>query len=210
MDRLEILTKEELKIIEFFRKNLYNSYTIRDVMKKIDKNSYSWVFHAINKLNKIGIINVESKGNSKICTINLNCRLTLTYLSLLEKLRISKKIPIENILELIEAIPIVYFTFIITGSYAEGKATKKSDLDIVVLVENKEDSKKVFAILKNKGELMIPKVHVYVFTKKEFLEMLLNKEQNYAKLILEKNIIISGVENYYLILRQAIENGFKG
>ena len=209
MDRVETLTKEELKIVELFRKNLWGSYTIKEVMRNINKKSYNWVFHKINKLNKIGIVSIESKGNLRICTINLNCPLTLTYFSLLEKLRINKKIPLENILELIESIPLTYFTFMITGSYAEGKATKKSDLDIVVLVENKEDSKKVFAILKNNGEIMIPKVHVYVFTKEEFLKMLLNNEQNYAKLILENNLIVFGAENYYLILKQAIKNGFK-
>ena len=36
------------------------------------------------------------------------------------------------------------------------------------LVENKDDSKKIFTILKNKGELMIPPAHIYVFTKNEF------------------------------------------
>ena len=210
MERLEILTKEELKIVELFRNDLQGSYTIRGIMKEINKKSYSWVFHVINKLNKIGIIDVELKGKSSICTINLNCQFTLTYFSLLEKLRIKQNIPIENVLELIDSIPLIYFTFIITGSYAEGKATKKSDLDVVVLVENKEDSKKVFAILKNKGDLMIPKVHVYVFTWKEFLKMLLDKDQNYAKLIFKNRIIVFGAENYYLILKEAIKNGFRG
>jgi hypothetical protein len=83
-------------------------------------------------------------------------------------------------------------------------------MDIVILVENKEDSKKVFTILKNEGELMVPPAHIYVFTKNEFLKMLLEKEKNYGKLIFEKRVIIFGAENYYLILREAIENGFKG
>ncbi len=209
MEIKTILTKEELKILELFKNNLFESYTIRGIMKKINKKSYNWVFRAVNKLNKKGIISIESKGGSNICSINLNAPLTLSYFSLLERLKIPKKLPLKNISELINSICVSYFTFIITGSYAEGKATKKSDLDIAVIVENKEDSKKVFTILKNKGELMIPPVHVYVFTKKEFLEMLLSKEKNYGKLIFEKNIIIFGVENYYLILKEAIENGFR-
>ena len=45
--------------------------------------------------------------------------------------------------------------------------------------------------------------------KMNFLEMLLNKEQNYAKLIFEKDFDF-GAENYYLIIKEAIENGFKG
>ncbi|MEK6823840.1 MAG: nucleotidyltransferase domain-containing protein [Nanoarchaeota archaeon] len=205
-----IITKEELKIVELFKNNLFGEYTIREIMKKINKKSYNWIFRAVDKLKKMGIIKVKTKGASSICSVDLDNQLTLNYFSLLEKLSISKKLPMKNILELIGSIPIVYFSFIIAGSYAEGKATKKSDLDVVVLVENKDDSKKIFTILKNKGELMIPPAHIYVFTKNEFLEMLLNKEQNYAKLIFEKKILIFGAENYYLIIKEAIENGFKG
>lgn len=205
-----ILTKKELKMLELFRNNLFNEYTIREIMKKINKRSYNWVFNAVNKLKKIGIIKLKTKGASNICSINLDNQWTLIYLSILEKARITNKLPMRNIFELMKSIPAVYFTFIITGSYAEGKANKKSDLDVVVLLENKEDSKKVFATLKNKGELMIPSAHIYVFTKEDFLKMLLEKEQNYGKEIYRNRIIIFGAENYYLIIKEAIENGFKG
>ena len=146
--RTEILTKEELKIVKLFENNLFNSYTIRDVMYKIGKNSYNWIFIAISKLSKFGIINIEVKGKSNICSLNLDNQLTLTYLSIIEKLKISDKLPLRNIYELINSVPFSYFTFIITGSYAEGNFTKKSDLDVVIIVENKEDSKKIFSILK--------------------------------------------------------------
>jgi len=205
-----ILTKEELKIIELFRKDLFKDYTIREIMNKLRKKSYNWIFTAVNKLKAYGIINIETKGKSNICSLNLNSFLTLDYLSLLEKARITNKLPIKNIYELIDSIPAFYFTFIVTGSYAEGKENKKSDLDIVVLLENKEDSKKIFPILKNKGELMIPPAHIYIFTKEEFLKMLLEKEQNYGKLIFKNKIIIFGAENYYFIINEAIKNGFKG
>jgi predicted nucleotidyltransferase len=206
----QILTKEEVKIIDLFRTGLFKQYTIREIAKNINKKSYNWVFKAIGKLKRLEIINSETKGNSNICSINLQNNLTLIYLSFLEQERIGEKLPLKNIKILLESIPVKYYTFIITGSYASGKQTSKSDLDIAVIVENKEDSKKVFAVLKNKGELMIPKAHIFVFNKEEFLKMLLDKEENYGKQIFGNNIIIFGAENYYLILREAIENGFKG
>ena len=208
--KINILTKEELKIVELFRNNLFSSYTIREIMKKINKKSYNWVFRTVNKLHKEEIINIHAKGGSNICSINLNNQLTLNYLSLLEKLNIPKKLPQENILKLINSIQVSYFTFIVTGSYAEGKAAKKSDLDVVVLVENKKDSKRIFTILKNKGDLMIPPAHVYVFSRDEFLKMLLDGEENYGKQIFKNRILFFGAENYYSILKEAIENGFRG
>lgn len=205
-----MLTKEEIKIIDVFRKDLFKDYTIMELMRKIPKNSYNWVFQAVKKLNKEGIIIMRKKGKSNLCSINLHNNITLIYFSFLEKLIVnSKKLPRENISELINSIPLCYFTFIISGSYAGGKATKKSDLDVVVLVEDGIDVKKILTILKNKGELMIPEVHPYVFTKSEFLQMLLSDEENYGKQIFKNRLILFGTENYYLIIKKAIKNGFK-
>ena len=208
---MKILTNEELKIVNLFRENLFREYTIREIMNAVHKNSYSWIFKTVKKLNKLGMINIKKKGNSNICSINLNNYSTITYLSLIEQINWKlKKLPQKNILELINSIPLSYFTFIITGSYASGKATKKSDLDIVLLTEDNIDTKKILTILKNKGELMIPEIHPYVFTKSEFMQMLLSDEENYGKMVFKNNLIIFGAENYYLIIKEAIRNGFKG
>ncbi len=205
-----ILTKEELKIIELFHSDLFSEYTIREMAKKLGKKSYGWVFQAAKKLNNEGILKLNVKGKSNLCSVNLESLLVLDYFSILEKKKFTKSLPLKNITTLIDSVPVSYFTFIISGSYAEGKANKNSDLDVVVIVENQEDSKKVFSILRNKGELMIPPVHIFVFTKKEFLEMLLEKEENYGKLTFKKNIILFGAQNYYIIIKEAIKNGFKG
>ncbi len=206
-----MLTREESRIINIYRKDLFRSYAIREIMKKLLKKSYSWTFSAVKKLHKKGIIRVEKKGKSNLCSINLNNNLTLIYLSLLEQLDARlRRLPKENISKLLNAIPLAYFSFLTAGSYASGKATKKSDLDVVVLVEDKSNTKEILTILKNKGELMIPEVHPYVFTKSEFLQMLLNDEENYGKMIFRNRLIIFGAENYYLIIKEAIKNGFKG
>lgn len=205
-----MLTKEEVKIVGLFRDDLVRKYTIREIAGKIGKKSYSWVFGAVEKLKKLEIIDVEAKGNSNFCSINLENMLTLSYLAILEQIKINKNLPLKNINTLIKSIHLSYFTFIVAGSYAEGKQTSKSDLDIVVIIENKEEVKKVFSVLKNKGDLMIPRAHIYVFSHDDFLKMLLENEENYGKQIFRNKIIIFGAENYYLILKEAVKNGFKG
>lgn len=57
---------------------------------------------------------------------------------------------------------------------------------------------------------MIPKVHPYVFTRSQFLEMLTSDEANYGKLIFQKHLIIFGASNYYKVIKEAIKNGFRG
>lgn len=207
-----MLTKEELKILEIFRKDILKEYGINEIKKELNKKSYNWVYLAVKKFKKEGLINIKKKSYSSLCSLNLDNRLLQCYLSLLEKIKaFAMNIPKENIDKLIETIPLTYFTFIITGSYATNKLrTNKSDLDVVVIVEEEANTKKVLNSLKTKGELMIPEVHPYVFTKSQFLEMLLNNEKNYGKLIFKKRLILYGVENYYRIIKEAIKNGFKG
>src|SRR3989344_366938 len=204
----KLLTGEEFKVINLFRDNLLQTYTIREIMDKLRKNSYNWVFNTIKKLENMEIVTIESKGGSHLCSFNMNHPLALSYLSLSEKLKITDKLPLKNIRELIGNSPFSYFSFFVTGSYARGDYTKKSDLDIVVIVEAGDDTKKMFSVLKNKGDLMLPRVHLYVFSKNEFLKMLLDKEENYGKEIFRNHIILFGAENYYLILREAVFHGF--
>ena len=58
--------------------------------------------------------------------------------------------------------------------------------------------------------LMLPPLHPFVFTNKEFLEMLAEKEENYGKEIFRKHIVITGAEFYFKLVKEAIDHGFKG
>lgn len=208
-----MLTRKELRVVELFRKNLFASYTIREIMKKIKTKSYNWTYTTVKKLRKEKIINTEEKGKSTLCSINLEEENTIKYLSLLEGDNpLIKKVP--NLQKIKELLPFDYDFFLITGSYADGSYTSKSDLDIVVIIGESQDKRreKTFLLnkLSNEGDLMIPKLHPYVFTVLEFLEMMTNKEENYGKEIVKKHLIISGAEFYYHILREAINRGFRG
>lgn len=204
-----MLTKKELGIVDVFRKDLFSSYTINELMKKLKTGSYSWTFNAVKKLRKLGVVLFENKGHSTICRISLESSLAIKYLSLLDELEaVSREIP--NIKEIQDVIATSYYTLLVTGSYAERKQTKKSDLDVVVIVGDNANTKMVLNAVKNKGELLVPEVHPYVFKKQEFLKMLLSDEENYGKLIFKKRLVFFGAENYYLIIKEAIKHGFNG
>ena len=103
-----------------------------------------------------------------------------------------------------------FFVFIVTGSYAKGKQNKSSDLDVVVICDDSVNVKKIYAELQNESDLSIPKVHLYVFNRSDFLTMLLNEKENYGKEIARHHLIYSGGNTYYEILREAIKHGFRG
>lgn len=203
-----MLTTKELQIIELFKKNIFTSFTIREIMKNIHTNSYNWTHNAIMKLQKENILSLEKKGQSQLCTINLGEQKSIIYLSLCEELNaLNKKLPhIKRILELSSPH---FHTLIVTGSYANNTFTEESDMDVVVIIDKEEEKKWVLHKLQNEGELMIPPLHPYVFTREEFLEMLTNGEENYGTEIVKKHLIISGAEFYFNLLKEAIKHGFR-
>ncbi len=202
-----MLTEKEMRIIGVFRKNLFGTFTISEVSRKLKSTSYPWVFNTVKKLSKLGILQLESKGHSKIARISLDSMLAIKYLSLLDGLEARER-NIPNIDEIFKMVNTAYFTLIVAGSYAKGTQAKASDLDVVVI--SNDDTKSILNTLRNRGGLLIPEVHPYVFTEKEFLDMLLAKEVNYAKFIFKGRLIFFGAENYYLIINEARKHGFQG
>lgn len=206
-----MITKESSKIIKILSEKISESYPISELAEKAGKKSYAWTFNLVKKLQKEKVIEITKKRKINFCKLNLDNPITLNYLAISEILNFKDKtLPFKEINKIFSIISVPYFTLIITGSYVKGTATKKSDLDIVIIVSDETNSKEILNILIQKGQLMIPKIHPYVFKKSEFLEMLLDKEINYGKLVNENRIIIFGAENYYLILKEAVENGFRG
>ena len=203
-----MISKEELKILNVFRKNLFKEYSISDIMKLIKKNSYSWVFNSVKKLTSLDLISFSEKAGIKMYFLNFENPLVFRYLGICDYENIST-LPMKNISKLINSVPSSYFTLLVGGSYAKGKNIKNSDLDILVIVENKLDVKKVLAILENESSLMVPKVDLHVFSKKEFLEMLLDNEENLGKQFFENSFVLFGVESYYFLIKEAKKNGFR-
>ena len=46
------ICKEELKIVNLFRKNLFSEFTLKQIMENLNKKSYNWTHKAVRKLSK--------------------------------------------------------------------------------------------------------------------------------------------------------------
>lgn len=199
---------KEINVVEVFERNPWESVTFNQV-KQISKiKSDNYVFTTLKKLVSQDILSEKKYGKMILYSVakTLNA---IKALSLVSEYK-SEKTNIPNVKELVNLIQTPFFTFLITGSYATGKQTAESDLDVVIICDSTRDKKEILVPIKNKGELLTPKAHVFVFTEKEFYEMLVNKEENYGKEIARKHLIITGAQSYYKILFEAINNGFKG
>ncbi len=91
------------------------------------------------------------------------------------------------------------YTLLLFGSYAQKKNTKHSDIDLFFIAPDSDNDfeKKVMAIT-----LLIPlKLHIQVFTEKEFVAMKKSKETTVGSEVIKNNIILYGIEAYYELLQ---------
>jgi len=204
------LLKGVLRILEPFVKEPWKEFTLSEIKTLTKNRSHHYVFEALKRFSKSGIITEKKKGNTNIYTVNPESQ-DLNYLAATEHTLKEKmtSIPYKNIKQVAAKIKNPFYTLIIGGSYAEGKQTSASDMDIAFIIPDCE-SKKPYQIALKEGELIVPEIHGYVFTREEFHQMLVNDEFNYGKELARKHIIYYGAEQYYKILFGAIKNGFKG
>ena len=199
------INKNEVKIVELFRKELFLKASIMELMKKITSKSYQRVYEAVEKLIRKKILLSEKIGNTNLISLNFS-RETILLFSFFDE-KEGNKIP--NYLRILEIKEISDYLILVTGSYVSGKFNKKSDLDLVIIVPDKEDIVAIQKLIENKTMLFVPSVHLYVFRKKDFIEMLKNKEPNYGKEIVKKKIILKNAQIFYELIKEAIENGYK-
>lgn len=203
---METLTKNELKILNLFRKNIFLKSSIRGIMKRINSKSYQRVYEAIESLEKKQILYSEKIGNTNLISLKMS-RTTFINFAFLDE---QEKNKIPNASKIIELKEITDYLVIATGSYAKGNANKKSDLDLVIIIPDKDDVVHTQKLVENLTMLLIPEIHLYVFRKKDFIKMLTDKKESYGKEIFKNHIILKNAQTYYELINEAIEHGFKG
>lgn len=204
------MLKSQYAIDEVFLKKPWKALTYSEIQKLSGKKSKAYIYKEFERLKQDRLIKSEKIGKRTIIySMNLETGFSQIYWGLLhENLSWSrKKFPFESIENLKNKMHTSLFAMIVTGSYASGKFTSSSDLDVVIITN---DTKKAYSELKLESETNIPKVHLHVFTEQEFLEMLTNSKENYGKEIARNCLIFFGGCIYYSILKEGISHGFKG
>lgn len=188
----------------------WKKFTFREIQEFSKKTSKSYVFAILKKMVQEKIIQKEKVGNLllyKLNYANIKARVYAGIIS--EYIAWNKRtLPYPVLQKAANKVPTSFYILIVTGSYAKNTQKETSDIDVVFIIGDSEDTKKVYAQLRSTCELSIPEIHLYVFKKSEFLEMLINKEANYGKEIAKNNLLLYGAETYYQIITEAIEHGF--
>ena len=160
------------KIINYLGKH-QKSFTMHELSRLLNI-PYASFHRTIQDMNDL--ITIKTIGKSK--TIGLNTKNPIVKAHLIissdeEKKEFLEKQPIiRKISNEIKAKDIV----LLFGSYAKGKETEKSDIDLLII---NKDGKKSISL--SKHELLYQKkINPIFLTRKEFKNMLKDKEENVA------------------------------
>ena len=206
------MLKKEYEIILTFIVKPWKKYTFKDIKKFTKKKSESYLFNTLKMFVKQNILMEEKAGNVVLYSFNLNSEKAHSYFGFISEYVAwnKKNIPYNDIENLIKKISTGFFIFLITGSYANNTQKKDSDIDVVIICDDSFEPKKIYSELRYDAEMNIPQIHLYIFRKSEFLNMLLDSKANYGKEVAKNNLILTGGEEYYRIISGVIKNGFNG
>jgi len=204
-----MLTKKQLQILSIFKKNLFASFTFKEIKQQSRQTSNNLVQLALKEFQHEDVLETKKTGDVTSYSLRFDNPLTLSYLNLINEFDIGRsKVP-KKILESIRSRIFKHtelFILLIFGSYAKGEVTKKSDLDIAVIVESEQTKKEIIPFLETIKRRELLSIDYHVFTREEFLEMLRVDFENVGKQIFKKNIIYYGYIPYcYLIMRSLHE-----
>jgi predicted nucleotidyltransferase len=201
-----MLTKPQVEILNQFRKNLFLKTSILQLQKQLKKKSYQRVYDGVQELVQRKALKLDKFGHSNLVTLSFSHEsiFMLSYLD--EEEAFLHKVP--NIHKLLDIKELADDIVMVIGSYAKKKQTKSSDVDLVVITPEKAFDKQ--KLIENLTLTFFPPLHPIVFTRKDFIEMLLSTEENLGKEAFKNHLLYRNPKIYYELVKEAIKHGFTG
>ena len=198
MDKIHTTTKDKILTLLIFHRT--EELSIREIAKRV-KIDYKTVYLIIKKLAEDEIINIRRISQTSLCSINQKSFNPDIFKA--ETIRRNKILKNKDFLVLYkqikEEVKSPFFTLLLFGSHASGKAKKQSDIDLMLITNEHSIKDKI----KNIISLLPLKIHLLDFTTKEFTSMIKTTEFNVGKEAKENNIVLFGTENYYELINHA-------
>lgn len=205
-----MLTNKQLRIFSIFAWNSYNEYSFRELKEAVKENSNSIIQSAVSSFLKEELITSKNIGTTKLYGINQENRKVYDYFSLAIQEELPKPVilSIKRVRDELDKQS-YFYSIVIFGSYADKTQKKDSDLDVAVFIEKKDNAKDFERALKSAETKSLLGIDAHVITKDDFLEMLLNTEENLGKEIARKHLIIHNPNIFYSIIKEGLQHGFK-
>jgi predicted transcriptional regulator/predicted nucleotidyltransferase len=195
-----MFTKTQIEIMKVFVSKINEKFSIKQISETI-KKAYPLVHRSIKSLIEEGLLIRDNKE-----LLSLNYRGNSQYIAYIESLRADKFLKNKVISlftkDALDRINLDFFVFLVFGSSVESKEPK--DIDILLIVQEKERINEVERIVSNIASNFSKKFDINVISVESAYEMLNKRDSiNILNETLNKHILLFGAENYYRILKNA-------
>ncbi len=173
--------------------------SIRQISRDL-KIDYKNTYVQIQNLKKKNIISIKPIGKANLIT------LTSELHPLIFQAEYERKEALNKDLKLVDEyfernLSTKFYVLLLFGSYAKKTHTKHSDIDLFFITPQDLEKETIEKEI-NKVAAMIPlKLHLNIFTEKEFISMKNSKLPTVGSEAIKNNIILHGVETYYQLLQ---------
>src|SRR3989344_9085342 len=127
-------------ILEPFAQEAWKKHTFGEVKKLSHNKSDNYVHTTLKRFVASGVLQEQKIGNIIVYSLTREL-ISLTTVGFVAEHRANaaKYLPHRNIQKLINKIKTAFYIFIVTGSYAKMKQKETSDLDIVIICDNRQE-----------------------------------------------------------------------
>lgn len=197
-----MLSPTETKILKLLFDDLTKEYTIRGISLSLNL-PYPQIHRSISSLSEKKLIKSTLQGKNIIINLTIEEK-NDEYIQVENERKrdlINKYKIIRILLSDLGKVSYNQFICVLFGSYAERKAKKSSDLDLLFVIPEEYDYGKFERTIKN--TLIISNADINITTEKGLLEMWNNPMKlNVGNELLKKHIILFGAEQFLKLRRR--------
>lgn len=195
------LSTTSVEILKFLTANLTRDFTILQIAKSTGKTT-RLTYAAVKRLVEDKVIIIEEKANLKLCRLNLRLPQIIAFIESIRWRDFARRHPEISLLvsDITQRCDLPYLTLLVFGSYARGKVTKASDLDLLVITPDRKFDGSVEVAVKAAISLSRTALHHIIISYPEFLHMLTERKTNVVREALEARYVAYGAEPLYAMV----------
>ncbi len=183
-----------MNILKLLIENQEKAFSIRQIgiQRKIN---YKSAYISLKDLAKEGVVTLKKQGNTTICSVNHKFNdsvFEVEHARLQELLKNKDFLVLYNHLAKINS----QFILLLFGSYAKGKKTKGSDIDLLLISDNPDP-------IETQINLLPLNIHLTHIKYDDFKSMLNSKKFTVVSEAAKLNILLFGIEDYYRLMNNA-------
>ena len=190
------MRSKESTIVKFLIEHKNEELNILAISKFM-KMDYKNVYSIIKRLEKRGLINLETFGQSNRVKLSKLIHPIIFEAEFERRKEILKNKNFAVMLNSFKrGIKSNLYVLLLFGSYAKKKQTKSSDIDLMFICGGGLEDEFEKEVSRVSSSLPL-QVHALVFSESQFNEMINAQKSNVGQEALNNNIILYGIEQYY-------------